>query len=887
MKIETLRVLNGANIYSERPVLLMHLDLEDVKDKLSLHIAGFNERVLELLPQLREHYCDAGKPGGFVNRMAAGTHFNHVIEHVAMELLASAGFDKRDKKVCGGSEKDDSKAVIETTAVETTRYLMPVAAELVDSVIKETSYNVEEKVIEAKEIAADTELGPSTMTIVEAAESRGIPWSRENEYSLVQLGYGRNLHQVQAAVSDRTSSIGAELAGNKDLTKQRLRKFSIPVPHGWVVRNEEEAVKAFEALGAPVVVKPLDGRQGKGVSLDISTTEEVVRAFNGAREYSSRVLVEELFEGKNYRVLVIDGKMVAASERLPCNVTGDGAHTLAELIEIENRNPLRGEGHEKPLTKIKINSIVLSALEKNGRKMDEIPPAGEKVMLCAAMNLSTGGTARDVTDEVHFSIKTMCERAARIVDLDICGVDLVVDDISAPVPTKNGGIIELNAAPGLRMHTRPSEGKARDAGKAIIEMLYPEGASPRIPIVTVTGTNGKTTVTRMISHLLLDGSRNVGTTTTDGIFFNGEQIVSGDTTGPISAKTMLGDKAVEVAVLETARGGIVRRGLGYDWSDVAVITNISEDHIGQDGIESIDDLINIKALIAERILPGGTLVLNADDETSDRILERPRVKERNARLIYFSLHERNPRVERHLERGGTAYFSKGRLIIEAVGNRQYAISEVGSIPATMNGAAEFQVANVMAAIAAARALGVSAAGIARLQSFRNDANNPGRNNLYRVGSGYALIDYGHNAGAFAAICRMAARWHGRCVTGIIGVPGDRDDRLIKEAARIAADGFDRIVIKEDLDLRGRRSGEVARLICETVGLESPGTKCDIVLDEVEAFETALRDMNEGEVVVLFYDKLEPVLDILAQYEAEPISAIKDVSAPAPREMLTV
>ncbi|HEY8562469.1 MAG TPA: cyanophycin synthetase [Pyrinomonadaceae bacterium] len=882
MKVETIRIINGANVYSHRPVAVMRLDLEDLRGRKSREIEDFNRRLVEALPELKKHFCDRGHEGGFIERLEEGTGLHHVIEHVALELLAQTGFADQDRRTgCRGDEKDDSKAVVETTTVETTRYLMPIAAELTDAILREKTFFAEEKIVAAKDIAADSELGPSTAAIVRAAEKRGIPWTRENDYSLIQLGYGKNLHYVQAAVTDRTSALGADLAGDKDETKKRLDKFSIPVPEGEIVRTEEEAVAALEAVGAPVVVKPLDGRQGKGVSLNLSSPEEVAAAFRHAREYSRKVLVEELFGGKNYRVLVVDGVMVAASERLPCYVTGDGKHTIAELIEIENRNPLRGEGHEKPLTKIKITPILTAAMEKEGLKLEDVPAAGKRAMLCGGMNLSTGGTARDVTDAVHPTVKSACERAARVVNLDVCGVDLVLEDIAAPLPKEKGGVIEINAAPGLRMHTDPSEGKPRDVGAAIVEMLYPAGAPARIPIISVTGTNGKTTVTRMISHVLAISGASVGTTTTDGIFLNGQEIVRGDTTGPVSAKTILGDRAVQVAVLETARGGIVRRGLGYDWSDISVLTNISEDHIGQDDIHSIDDLINIKALLAERVRAGGTLIVNADDPNSLRVLERAKVKTPARRIVFFSLDENNAILREHLAAGGLAYFPQNGQITEAHGKISQPLLKSADIPVTMNGAAEFQVANVLAAVAACRAYGLAATALASLKSFDNAAHNPGRNNLYRVGSGYALIDYGHNPGAFEAICKMAANWKGFSVTGIIGVPGDRDDELIVSAARVAARGFQRIVIKEDTDLRGRRKGEVARLLCETVNREAPDRSCTIVLDEVRAFAETLAEMRENEIVVVFYDKLAPVLEVLAQNGAVPAAAIEAGAAQRP------
>ncbi|HLM62145.1 MAG TPA: cyanophycin synthetase, partial [Pyrinomonadaceae bacterium] len=748
------------------------------------------------------------------------------------------------------------------------------------AVVQEKEFFFEHKITEAKDIAADTELGPSALAIVEAAERRGIPWTRENVYSLIQLGYGKNRRNVQAAMTDGTGIIGVDLAGNKDLTKQRLWDFSIPVPDGEIVRTEKEAVEALEDIGAPVVVKPLDGRQGKGVSLNLKTPEEVIEAFHIAREYSRKVLVEELFEGKNYRVLVVDGKMVAASERVPCGVFGDGEHTVSELIEIENQNPMRGEGHEKPLTKIKVDPIILSALRKEGWQMEDVPPSGERVSLCAGMNLSTGGTARDVTDEVHPSVKSLCERAARIIDLDICGVDLVIEDISAPIPKEKGGVIEINAAPGLRMHAFPSEGKPRDVGGAIVEMLYPKGKEARIPIISITGTNGKTTVTRMISHILNDGNRTIGTTTSTGIYLNGELIVEGDTTGPISAKTVLGDKAVEVAVLETARGGIVRRGLAYDWSDISVLTNVSEDHIGQDDIESVDDLIRIKALIAERVRPGGTLILNADDENSRRALEREKVKEIDKQIVYFSLDENNPRLQKHLEQGGTAYVTKNDFIVEIIGQEVFPIVEPERIPVTLGGTADFQTANAMAAIAACRAFGMSREEIVnRLQTFRNDADNPGRNNLYKVGKGYALVDYGHNPDGFAAICRMASKWKGKKITGIISVAGDREDRIVREAAKVAAGCFHRVIATEDIDRRGREPGEIPMLLCETISSENPEKICEIVADETEAFAKAIREIEEDEVIVIFYDKLSPILKILEQNQAVPIYSFDEMPDP--------
>jgi cyanophycin synthetase len=875
MKIESIRTLGGPNVYSHRPVLLMRLDLEDLYERESHEVSGFVERLLTLLPGLREHHCSKGYAGGFVERLNEGTYFGHTVEHVTLELAGLAGCSATHGKTRYSGEGRVYNVVIEYCAEHATRYLLERAVGLVESVIRGEEFPLDEVIKEAQEIAADTELGPSTRAIVEAAERRGIPWARANDQSLVRLGYGRALRLIQAAMTDGTSAIGVEVAGDKDLTKRRLAKASIPVPAGEIVRTEEEAVAALSSIGAPVVVKPLDGRQGKGVSLDLSTPEEVTAAFRIACEFSPDVLVEEMFEGRNYRVLVVGYRMAAASERIPCHVTGDGHHTVTELIDIENSNPLRGEGHEKPLTKIKKEDEILRTfMQKEGWSMEDVPGEGERVMLCAGMNLSTGGTAKDVTDEVHPTVRSLCERAARIMGMDVCGVDLVLEDIAAP--SSKGGVIEINAAPGLRMHQFPGEGEARDVGEAIVEMLYPEGVPSRIPVISITGTNGKTTVTRMLSHLLIESGLQTGTTTTDGIYLNGERVVRGDTTGPVSALTVLEDRGVEVAVLETARGGIVRRGLGYDWSDVGVMTNVGADHIGQDGIESIEDILWIKSLVAERVREGGTLVLNADDELLARLPERRAVKRVPKRYVYFSLRPDNPVLLESAAAGGTGYFYRDGKIFELENGEEHAVVEAAAIPATMNGAADFQVANAMAAIAAARACGLSREEVgASVARFRSDAENPGRANLYRVGDGYVMVDYGHNPEAFLAVCRMAAKWEGRRVTGIIGVPGDRDDSVVEAAGRIAARGFHRVIIKEDKDLRSRAPGEVARLLCESVNDEWPGTECHIVLDEIEALREELRALEEGQVVVIFYDRLEPVLGVLEEHGAVPVGAIEE------------
>jgi cyanophycin synthetase len=877
MKIGEIRALPGPNIFTHKPVLIMRLYLEDLTGKESYEISGFIERLLNVLPEICEHHCAKGRPGGLIDRLYGGTYAGHIVEHVALELTRRAGIPAYYGKTLYAGAPGGYDVVVEYTAEHGTRYLLQVAVELVEALAKGESFCLEERVEAAKNIVAQTELGPSTRALVDAAERRGIPWTRVGDGSLVQLGYGKNLKYIEATISDHTRAIAVDIAGDKTLTKTLLEQASIPVPRGRIVRTETEALAAVADLDVPVVVKPADGCQGKGVSLNLTTYTEVVPAFRMAGEFSPDVLIEEFFQGRDYRVLVVNGKVVAASERFPAHVIGDGSHRIAELIEITNQDIRRGEGHDKPLTRIAVDSIMIAYLHKCGMSLDDIPEAGEIVFLRETANLSTGGTAKDVTDTVHPDIARLCERVARVIGLDVCGIDLVLEDIAEP-PKEGGGVIEANAAPGIRMHLFPSHGERRDVAEAIVDTLYPPGASARIPIISVTGTNGKTTTIRLISHLLAATGKVVGMTTTDGIYIGGECIAKGDTTGPRSARAILSDPSVEVAVLETARGGIVRSGLGYDWSDISIITNIQPDHIGQDGIEHVDDLLHIKGLVAERVRDGGTLVLNADDEYLAHLPETPYIGKAPKKIVYFSLYTNHLVIRRHLAAGGMAYYLRNGWIVEAQGPREYRIVPAASLPVTLNGTAEFQAANALAAIAGCRAGGVAREQIASsLMNFRTDWHNPGRTNLYQLPKGYVVVDYGHNPHAFEAICQTAYRWNvdGRKLTGIIGVPGDRANGLVEQAGRVAARGFDHLIIKEDKDLRGRRRGEVAGLLLDAVRDEVPDRECQVILDECDALCRAIRQMTNGEIVVVFYEKLEPILEVLQRYGATGVSAIEE------------
>lgn len=879
MKIESIRTLHGPNVYSHRPVLLMRLDLGELAERESREFKGFTERLLTLLPGIENHHCSLGRPAGFLIRLEEGTYFGHIVEHVALELTELTGIGKSHGKTRRESGSLYNIA-IEFRAEKASTYLLEQAVKLVEALVHRRTFHVDSVLEKAKRMVVDAELGPTTRAIIEAAQKRNIPWRRDGTGNRIQLGYGKYLHYVQAAMTSQTSAIAVELAQDKEETKERLERNGIPVPRGAVVQTLREATKAADEIGRPVVVKPVNGHQGHAVSLEVSIAEEMKVAFEAAKKFSSAVLIEEMFAGRNYRVVVVGGRMVAASERLLPHIVGDGVNTIRDLIAIENRNPLRGDGHEKPLTKIKVDSDVLTHLQHAGMSLDTVPQRGEHVTLSKRSNLSTGATAQDVTDKVHPTIARMCERAARLVGLDVSGVDLVIPDIAEPMTS--GGVIELNASPGLRMHHYPSSGKPREVGQAVVDAIFPPNAPSRIPVISITGTNGKTTVTRMIAHVLSGTGVCVGMTTTDGVYVGGEQVVDGDTTGPQSAQVVLSDPAVDVAVLETARGGIVRRGLGYDWSDIGIMTNISDDHVGQDGIESVEDILYIKSVVAERVREGGTLILNADDEHLAKLMECERVNRVPKKVVYFTINEDNPLVRSHLQSGGTAYSARKQALIESIGDTQHTLADTSMLPVVMNGAADFQIANLLAAIAACRVFGIEQGVLLkRLISFSSWANNPGRANLYRLNGGHVMVDYGHNTQAFEAICRMTSNWSDRRVTGIITVPGDRADALIDRAARVAAKGFDKLIVREDHDMRGRKRGDVANIFCRAIRETSPATSCEVILDEVDALRQAVSRMVKGEVIVVFYEKLQPIQAALQEFAAQPVVSLPPVPVTQP------
>ncbi len=870
MHIHRIRTLAGPNVFCHRPMLAMELDLGELYAVDSHQVPGFVDRLTALLPGLHDHHCASGQPGGFIKRLREGTYFGHIVEHVALELTDAAGISTHRGKTIAADTPGRYIVAVEYKSEPGMRCLLEIAVALVEALVRNESFPLAERLQQAREIVATTSLGPSTQAIVDAAARRGIPWARVNNDSRIRLGTGRAIRHIESTVTDRTSVIAVDLAANKDDTKRALTAVGLPVPNGCVVGTRENAIARLQDASAPLVVKPLDGNQGRGVSLNLATAEQVGEAFDLAREVSKKVIVEEMFRGNDYRVVIVGGRMVAAAQRIPAHVWGDGRHTVRELIDLANCDPRRGDDHDKPMTKIHADPLVIAILKRQGRGLDDVPEQGQMVLLRESANLSTGGEARDVTDRVHPSVRQLCERAARVVGLDVCGVDLVVPDIEQPFTS--GGIVEVNAAPGIRMHHFPAEGVPRDVGGAIIEMLYPAGTPVRIPVIAITGTNGKTTVTRLTAHIMAATGKTVGMTTTDGITIGGEDVASGDLTGPWSANVVLSDPSVDIAVLETARGGIMRGGLGYDWSDVGVITNIQRDHLGQDGITDIEDIAKVKRLVAERVREGGALVLNADDDVVLKLATHVKVARVHKQLIYFSLSANNAAVRSHVSRGGTAFVLHNGWLEERNGDEIVRIVAAEMVPCTLSGTATFQVANALAACAAARAAGASRESVsAALQSFEPCRHGNGRLNVFAINRGFAVVDYAHNPAAIAALCRTASKWDVSRLTVVLGLPGDRRDDLIRDAAR-AVIGVDRVIVREDDDTRGRPRGAMASMIAGVLREEAPTLPVEVVLNELEAASAAVTTLQDSEAVLLLCEDVDGVIARLQEHGAAAVGA---------------
>lgn len=866
MIIVSSHAYQGKNIYSYKPVMKLVVDLDRYADIPTKYIENFNDILQELLPGLNKHHCCRGYEGGFVERLKEGTYLAHVIEHIAIELQVKLGYDIKFGKTRETGKKGIYNIIYgyenEKAGLEGGKLAFEIAKGIISGEVPDVAKRLEE----IKKICIATDFGVSTASILKEAGKRDIPIIRLGNGSILQLGYGKRQKRIEATLTENSSCVSVDIACNKELTKSILHEYGIPVPVGKVFRSEQEVLEYCEKIGYPVVVKPNYGSHGKGVSINLKNPQEVLEAYRIAREYEDTIMVEKYIKGSYYRVLVVGDKVVAASHRISAHVTGDGESTLTELVKKENSNPMRGEGHEKPLTKISIDKVAEQYLRKRGITLNYVPMDGEIVYLRENDNLSTGGVAIDVTDEIHEENKKLIAQAAGIIGLDVAGVDISTVDISKPLTETGGAIIEINAAPGIRMHHYPYQGTSRNVAKAIVDMLFPEESPSRIPIVSVTGTNGKTTTARMITHILRQMGNTVGMTTTSGIYINDELIKYGDNTGPISARTVLMDRRVEYAVLETARGGIVNRGLGYDVADVGIVTNITEDHLGIDEINTLEDLACVKSLVAEAVKKDGYAVLNADDQYC--LSMRERIK---SNVILFSLSTENEAVKEHVKNEGMAIYSDGSTIFVNKAGVELPFIEVKNIPAAINGILKHNISNSMAAIAGAIGMGISTESIiAGLSTFRSDSvNNPGRFNIHDVNGIKVVLDYGHNIDGYRMVIDSLLQMKTGCLIGVIGTPGDRTDSSTITIGNMCGNCFDRIYIKEDRDRRGREPGAVAALLergCR-MGSIKP-SEILIELDEEKALEKAILGASPGDIVIAFFEEYQPLMDVIERITIE-------------------
>ena len=863
-RVSRVRPLRGPNYWRLAPVIACDVRLGALEGRDTAALPGFADRLVAALPTLHEHPCSRGAPGGFVARLREGTRLPHVLEHVALELQTLAGSDVSFGRVVPSGDEGVHWVIVayeeEAVGVES----MHEAARLVRACITGEPVDAAAMAGDLQRLYESVRLGPSTGSIVEEARRRGIPFRRLNSRSLVQLGLGRNLRRIQATVTDRTSSIAVDIAQDKNETKRVLGNIGLPVPRGDAVRSVEGALEVAGEIGYPVILKPLDASHGRGISTRLGDADAVRAAWDAAAALGRRVVVEQFADGRDHRVLVIDGRVVACAERVPARVFGDGRSTIRVLIDAENRDPRRGIGHTKILTRLPADEATAGYLALHGRTLDTVPAALEEVWLRQTANLSTGGTSIDRTDEMHPDNVTACEMAAAAVGLDIAGIDVMTADIAVPFRENGAVIIEVNAGPGIRMHTHPTEGRPRNVGAPIVEMLYPPGASATIPVIAVTGTNGKTTTTRLIAHLFRNTGKTVGFTTTDGVYLQNRLVMEGDMTGPFAANIILTNPRVDVAVLETARGGILRAGLGFDEADVGVVLNVSADHLGLRGIQTIEQLAAVKSVVPAVTKREGHAVLNADDPLVYAMREQS-----GADIVLFSTREygENALVAAHVERGGIAAVIEDGSYVIRRGRLRIPIAAEHDVPLTLNGLALFQRENVLAAIAAAYVQGMRyddiRAGL--LSFFPSPTTTPGRMNLIRVrGGARVLVDYAHNAAAIRGLhdfVFQTAATHRYCV---LTVPGDRRDDDIREAGRLSA-GFDRVILKEDVDRRGRAPGEISALLRE--GLVAGGldpSAIEEVHEELDAVARGLDLLGEGDLLVIHADKVPATLDVIRQ-----------------------
>ncbi|MCE2712940.1 MAG: cyanophycin synthetase [Cryomorphaceae bacterium] len=865
MKIREINAMRGPNYWSVRrhKLIVMVLDLEEMEDRPSNMIPGFRERLEKMFPGMFEHRCSVGEPGGFFQRVEEGTWMGHIIEHIALEIQSLAGMEVGFGRTRSYGEKGVYNVVFAYIEEEVGKFAAKESVKICQALIDDTSYDLDSAIQEMREIREAYRLGPSTGSIIEEAEARGIPWIRLNKYSLCQLGYGANQKRIQATVTSETSSIGVELACNKEDTKYMLEQAEVPVPRGEIIRRESSLEETCRYVGFPLVIKPVDGNHGRGITVNINSFEDALTAFRAAKNVSNAIIVEKYITGVDYRLLVINHKLVAAALRTPAHVVGNGSSTVQQLIDEVNSDPRRGFGHEKVLTQITVNDLTMGLIEAKGYSLDTILEKDEVLILKDTANLSTGGTAEDVTDYVHPANISMAERISRIIDLDICGIDIMTTDITKPLKETGGAVLEVNAGPGFRMHLAPAKGLPRNVAAPVIDKLFPHGSNARIPIIAVTGTNGKTTTTRLISHIMKLKGYRVGYTTTDGVYIQNRLLMQGDCTGPASAEFVLKDPTVNFAVLECARGGLLRAGLGFKNCDVAIVTNVEADHLGLKGIHTVEQLAKVKGVVPETVLPDGYAILNADD---DLVYEMRR--NLNCNVALFSLNEENPRIKALQRKGGiTAIYENGYVTI-CRGEWKMRVMKASEIPLTYGGKAEFMIQNVLPAVLSANIQGVSIEDMkAGLESFLpSPSQTPGRLNLFEFKNFTVLLDYAHNAAGMRALKKFVDTMEATVKVGIIAGIGDRRIEDNNEIGKTAANTFDEIIIRQDKHLRGKSEDELIQMLMDGITMVDPNKKTTIIPSEKEAITYAIKNAKKGSLIVLSSDVIPEALDLVKHYK---------------------
>lgn len=862
MQIIEIKVLKGPNYWSVRRTKLiqMKLDLEEKENMPTNKIPGFRERLEKMLPSLYEHRCSVGKPGGFFERVDEGTWMGHVIEHIALEIQTLAGMDTGfgRTRTPEGEKEGIYYVVFSYMEEDAGIYAAKAAVRIALSLITGVDYDLTDDIQKMREIREDTRLGPSTGCIVEEAAKRGIPYIRLNKHSLVQLGYGVNQKRIRATIASTTSNIAVDIACNKEETKLLLEAAEIPVPRGTVIRTEEGLDEAIHKFGYPLVLKPIDGNHGKGNTTNIINREQALKAFEAAKVYGRNVIVERFITGYDYRCLVINNKFICAALRTPASVVGDGIHTIQWLIDETNKDPRRGFGHEKVLTQITLDQFSQKMLDDAGITLETVPPKGERVLLKPTANLSTGGTSTDVTDEVHPANIFMFERIAKIIGLDICGVDVMATDLRTPVAENGGAILEVNAAPGFRMHIDPSEGLPRNVAEPVVEMLFPKGSAGRIPIIAITGTNGKTTTTRLTAHIAKSAGKKVGYTTSDGVYIQNQMMMKGDCTGPVSSTFVLKDPTVDFAILECARGGILKSGLAFQNCEVAVVTNVAADHIGLGGIHTVEAMAKVKGVVPETVFPHGYAVLNADDDLVYAM--RSGLK---CNIALFSMDENNPRIKEHCAENGLACVYENSYVTIMKGNWKIRVLPARDIPLTYEAKAVHNINNCLPAVLSAylfRDITIDDIKTGLQTFIPSESLTPGRLNFFNFKHFTMLADFAHNPHGLKLLCDFVSKLDYPTKIGVISGTGDRRDEDIRELGEISAQHFDEIIIRCDKNLRGRTAEEIIGLLQEGIDRVKPGIPTIIIPNEDQALDYIYENAKPGALYTIMCDVVARALD---------------------------